>query len=305
MILKNKMEVICWEHNVIPVIIICHSGAARQYVYSHWHKELEISWLFKGEVEFYNGGKRRLIKNNGINLVNSEELHYAIPRKESWDSEENVGITIQLNYAFLKGLIPDLDELYFEIPSDSVEGDLTERMGRIYELYTQGDGPEMKLKILAIVCELIAVLYEKCRNRKSIVPVNEQKDRERIKIIIEYLNTHYKEKLQQQELAKKFHFSREYFARFFKQQTGMTFKEYLTHYRLGKAMDELLYSDKKVLDIAWNNGFTSESQFISCFKNAYKVTPSVYRNLNRQKPASDEMQRTASLNNHKHVTKAI
>lgn len=139
MILKNKMEVICWEHNVIPVIIICHSGAARQYVYSHWHKEQEISWLFKGEVEFYNGGKRRLIKNNGINLVNSEELHYAIPRKESWDSEENVGITIQLNYAFLKGLIPDLDELYFEIPSDSVEGDLTERMGRIYELYTQGD----------------------------------------------------------------------------------------------------------------------------------------------------------------------
>ncbi len=288
MILKNKMEVICWENNVIPVIIICHSSISRQYVYSHWHKELEISWVFEGEVEFYNGGKRRLIKNRGINIANSEEVHFAIPQKGTPDSEEIVGITIQLNDSFLKGLIPDMEGLYFEISSDGAEDELIEKMERIYELYRQGDGLEIKLKILAIVCELIAVLYEKCRKKKSIVPINQQKDRERTKIIIEYLNAHYKEKLLQQELAKKFHFSREYFARFFKQQTGMTFKEYMTQYRLGKAMDELLYSDKKVVDIAWNNGFTSESQFISCFKNSYKTTPSVYRKLHRQERTENE-----------------
>lgn len=282
MFLKNKMEIIRWEHNVIPVIIICHTRSISQYVYSHWHKELEISRLLEGEAEFYNGGKRRVIKDRGINLTNSEELHYAIPRKETRNSKEIVGITIQLNHSFLKGLIPDLDELYFEILSDSVEDELIEKMDRIYELYTQGEKLEIKLKILAIVCELIAVLYEKCRKKKSIVPINEQKDRERTKIIIEYLNSHYTKKLLQQELAKKFHFSREYFARFFKIQTGMTFKEYMTEYRLKKAMDELLYSDKKVVDIACNNGFTSESQFIACFKQSYEITPSVYRKLHRQ-----------------------
>ena len=145
MILKNKMEVICWENNVIPVIIICHSSISRQYVYSHWHKELEISWVFEGEVEFYNGGKRRLIKNRGINIANSEEVHFAIPQKGTPDSEEIVGITIQLNDSFLKGLIQDMEGLYFEISSDSAEDELIEKMERIYELYRQGDRLEIKL----------------------------------------------------------------------------------------------------------------------------------------------------------------
>lgn len=277
MILKNKMEVIRWEHHVIPVMIYCHRRSVCQYVYSHWHKELEISRLFEGEVEFFSGGKQRIIRDHGVSLSNSEEMHYAIPRKETRNSDEIVGITIQLNHTFLEGLIPDLNELYFEIPSHDVEEELGAKMDHIYELYQQGSQLEIKLKILASVCELIAILYEKCRKRKGIVSVNEQKDQERTKIILEYLNTHYKEKLLQQELAKKFHFSREYFARFFKIQTGMTFKEYITHYRLEKAQEELLYSDKKVVDIAWNNGFTSESQFIINFKNFYGTTPSVYR----------------------------
>ena len=190
MILKNKMEVICWENNEIPVLIICHSSSCKRYICSHWHKELEISWLCKGEVEFYSGGKRRLIRNSGISLANCEELHYAIPKKGEVENEEITGITIQLNYGFLKALISDIDQLYFEVSSGRTEDELTEKMSRIYALYRQGDNLESKLKILAVVCELIAVLYGKCRKQKNTVPVNRQRDREQTKIIIEYLNTH-------------------------------------------------------------------------------------------------------------------
>ncbi|NBI62488.1 hypothetical protein D3Z38_05290 [Clostridiales bacterium] len=52
-----------------------------QYVYSHWHKELEISCLFEGKVEFYHGGIGRIVKGRRINIANPKEMHYAIPRK--------------------------------------------------------------------------------------------------------------------------------------------------------------------------------------------------------------------------------
>ena len=130
--------------------------------------------------------------------------------------------------------------------------------------------------------EDIALLYEKCRRRKYIVPINVQKDSERTKIILEYLNEHYNENIQQQVMAKKFHFTREYFARFFKNQTGMTFKEYLTVYRIEKAKEELLYSNKNLLDIALNNGFSNETRFISNFKKYYNQTPSRFRKENKR-----------------------
>lgn len=277
-ILDNKMELIRWGHNVMPIIVYCHPKRTYQYVYSHWHKELEISCLFEGEVEFYHGGIGHIVKGCGINIANPKEMHYAIPRKMPHKTQRGVvGITVLIDDSFLRSLIPDLDGISFAIQSKEVEDELAEKMEFIYELYCQSENLETKIRIFAAVCELIAILYEKCKIDKMVIPSKEQKYRERMERIIEYLNEHYKEKLSQQELAGKFHFSREYFSKFFKKQTGITFKQYITRYRLEKAKDELLRADHSVLDIALNNGFSSETQFISSFKNIYGLTPLRYR----------------------------
>ncbi len=66
MILKNKMEVIRWENSKIPAVILPHPRRASQYIFSHWHRELEIPCLFEGEVSFYNGGVCRTLKSGGV-----------------------------------------------------------------------------------------------------------------------------------------------------------------------------------------------------------------------------------------------
>lgn len=277
-ILDNKMELIQWEHNVMPIIVYCHPKRTYQYVYSHWHKELEISCLFEGEVEFYHGGVGHIVKGRGINIANPKEMHYAIPRKMPHKTQrEAVGITALIDDSFLRCLIPDLDDISFVIQSKKTEDELAEKMDRVYELYCQGESVESKVRVFAAVCELIAILIEKCKINKTVVPIKEQKYRERMERIIEYLNEHYREKLSQQELAEKFHFSREYFSKFFKRQTGITFKQYIMRYRLEKAKDELLRTDHSILDIALDNGFSSETQFISGFKGIYGLTPLRYR----------------------------
>lgn len=80
MLIKNKMQIIHWKSSCIPFIIISHTRSSVQFVYSHWHEELEISRVFDGEIKFYCGGKQQTVKGKGVNLVNSEELHYAVPR---------------------------------------------------------------------------------------------------------------------------------------------------------------------------------------------------------------------------------
>lgn len=281
-ILKNKMELIRWEDTGIPVVVYCHPRRGNQYVYSHWHKELEITCIFEGEVEFYNGGNCRILKSGGVNISNSREMHYAVPRKAAHDEKkEIVGITILINDTFLHRLIPDLDNVFFVVESQQAERELAEKLEYICKLHCQNENLENKIRILAAVCELIAVLVEKCQKQRTVVSVKKQRYRERTEAIIEYLNEHYKEKLQQQELADRFHFSREYFARFFKTQTGMTFKEYIVRYRLEKARDELIRKDNNILEVALQNGFSSETQFINSFKNVFGLTPLKYRKLHK------------------------
>lgn len=80
-------------------------------------------------------------------------------------------------------------------------------------------------------------------------------------------------------MAEKFYFSKEYFARFFKKNTGMTFVQYLTKYRIQKARFQLIHSDASMLDIALDNGFCDDRRFILAFKSQYGITPFQYRKM--------------------------
>ncbi len=276
--LNNQMEVVLWENNAYPVRIYCHLRSGGPTVFPHWHRELELTCIFDGKADFYIAGIKNAVTAPGINIVNSEEMHYVLPNKQMFFKDDDVvGITIQIDYSYLQKLIPNLDDIYYEIDSAETEADFIKRMRRICDLYRNKESVDNRFRIQAEVCEIIALLYEKCRKQKYLIPINISKDKERIKIVLDYLNEHYKENLMQQEMAEKFHFTREYFARFFKSQTGMTFKQYIISYRLEKAKEELLRSDKKLLDIALEHGFSSESKFISCFKKHYGQTPLKFR----------------------------
>ena len=57
----------------------------------------------------------------------------------------------------------------------------------------------------------------------------------------------------------------------------MPFRDYLRHRRLAFALKEVRDSDKSMLDIAFDYGFSSHEAFTRAFKNTYGVTPSEYR----------------------------
>lgn len=95
--------------------------------------------------------------------------------------------------------------------------------------------------------------------------------------ILRYIDGHYREPLSQADIAARFYFTPQYFARYFKQCTGMTFTEHLTGRRIHQARKELLQTDKLIGNIALDNGFSDERSFICAFKKIYQLTPMQYR----------------------------
>jgi len=74
-------------------------------------------------------------------------------------------------------------------------------------------------------------------------------------------------------LATAAHLSPYYFQRLFTRLVGWPVAEYQKQRRLARALDMLLNSDKRILDIALEVGFTSHEIFTRTFKAAFNTTP--------------------------------
>ena len=78
-------------------------------------------------------------------------------------------------------------------------------------------------------------------------------------------------------LSRRLGYSEFYTTRKFREISGMQLRDYLRHRKLAFALKEVRDSDKSLLHIAFDYGFSSHEAFTRAFKAAYGITPSEYR----------------------------
>lgn len=78
-------------------------------------------------------------------------------------------------------------------------------------------------------------------------------------------------------LSRKLGYSEFHITRKFKEITGMQFRDYLRNRKLAFTLKEVRDSNKSLLDIAFDYGFSSHEAFTRAFKSTYGITPSEYR----------------------------
>ena len=88
------------------------------------------------------------------------------------------------------------------------------------------------------------------------------------------------EEITLKKLSDSLGYSEFYVSRRFKEISGMQFRDYLRYRRLAFALKDVRDTDKSLLDIALDYGFSSHEAFTRAFKETYGITPSEYR----QKP---------------------
>ena len=83
------------------------------------------------------------------------------------------------------------------------------------------------------------------------------------------------------EVAQKASISQWHFQRIFRALTNETLKTYIRSRRLAKALEKLLVSNHKIIDIALVAGFESQESFTRAFKNAFNMTPNQARKIGK------------------------
>jgi AraC family transcriptional regulator len=94
--------------------------------------------------------------------------------------------------------------------------------------------------------------------------------------ILRYIDTHIKEKLSVEKLAKRAGYSPYYFCRGFQYETGCSIMEYVRNRKLAYAASEL-NSGRYLVDIAVDYGFETHSGFSKAFRRYFGCPPEIYR----------------------------
>lgn len=124
---------------------------------------------------------------------------------------------------------------------------------------------------------LINVVME-CMQNEGAVDTNA---RNKIMLAIQYIQENYNENIAINELAERYGMSPNYFSSVFKKELKQSTVNYITEFRIKKAREYLVETDKSVVEIAKKVGYEDSQYFFRVFKKSTGLTPLQYRQQNR------------------------
>lgn len=265
-----------------PAFIQVHSEWPIQNVPLHWHTGPELIYSRNQEMTIMVDMEKNYVRPGECILISSGAIHSIEPKlmKKDQDVMSIVfdGVLIEKMYKNLRNTkicmyqatVSDLDRYQLVEYCEKIRKLLDEEPLDLFALN------ELLYKILGLIFRKF-VSKQHSENTKSVIR------HQKMSRILKYVEEHYREELTVQAVASQFGYSREYFSRLFKRYSNVCFKQYINEYRLMKASTELYTTDKRVADIAFENGFSDEKGFYTSFKKKYGMTPLEFRRKKYQK----------------------
>lgn len=123
---------------------------------------------------------------------------------------------------------------------------------------------------------IYALLVYLFRNYMPHLPPAEDTIFFKVRLIQQYIDDRFAEKIQISDLAKKFFMSESYLSHSFQLVTGYSPKQYQQMLRLSYSKT-LLAANISVTSTAEQVGFSDVNNFIKAFKRQYNITPGLFR----------------------------
>ncbi len=256
----------------------------------HWHKELELIYVFEGALTVTVNGKKIDMKKGDIAVILPEQPHAMF----QYENEQANYINIVFDLEFLKSN-GAASYLYNKYIAPFVKGDRTinpyipqssamnqqirsyvqELFESRYESYTNDE--------LLIISDLIHIMHTvfKCSGEVSGDLLTEHIKVDKVKKAIYKVQNSFHQHLTIAFMANLCDVSESHFMKIFKDVTKQSFNEFLVNYRLEVAAKQLKEGKMKVIDIANACGFNNHSYFTRAFIKKYAMTPSQFKHQNK------------------------
>lgn len=117
---------------------------------------------------------------------------------------------------------------------------------------------------------------------KLMLNFNSEMQNDKIEAVKKYIENNYMNQISRDTISNELFFNASYLSRLFKKSTGLSIFEYLAQVRVEEAKKLLIYTDKKISNIAMEVGYNHFSHFANVFRNITGLTPKDYREINKK-----------------------
>ena len=255
-----------------------------QFVPWHYHHVVELFYIESGALEYTTPTGKYIFTKESGGFINSNVLHSTkvissnptIQLIHLFDPEliSNSSFN-QINQKYILPLISsNIDIIPFH-PDGAYQSTILKEIRQAFNLDETTFGYELKIR--NELANIWLMLLEHINQNNIHLTLNKNQD-ERIKILLEYIHTHFYENIQIEQLAHQANISKRECYRLFKKTLNTSPIDYITHYRLQKAKYLLLSTLDPITQIAYQCGFSSSSYFSKTFKEYFSCTPNEFRN---------------------------
>lgn len=251
----------------------------------HDHHFFELVYITSGTAEHTLNERRSILKPNqfffidlgsyhsyehtqNLELINCLFLPEFIDETlQGCESLNELLHSVMIRYSRLTVGHEWADQIFYD-ESGKIESLLSEMVDE-YEHQQLGSDEIFRCHLKEILILTLRLLIEPNKSYSDSI-TNE---------VIHFVHKHYRESLTLQAFCDKKHYNLSYISRRFKQETGMTFREYVQKTRIEKCCDLLTGSDMPINEIARFVGYDDIQFFHTVFKRLLHMTPKEYRKL--------------------------
>lgn len=250
------------------------------FIYNHWHEQIEFMYFEKGEVMLQCADKSFGAAAGDMVAVNSNELHFGhvITPPVSL-------CAIIIDISLFRGSLFAVNKTRYFLPMFQNDRMFVNKIGNdilaaqcIHNIFCEYEHKKIgyELAIEASVYNLLTLLLRNYTDRT--LPGKEYSVRlqklERMGKVIKYINSNYSEDINIDQLAGMVNMSRFYFCHQFKKLTNKSLSEYVNNTRINEAERLLKNSDMNITEAAAASGFSNVSYFSRLFKSCKGYSPS-------------------------------
>ncbi|MCM1121364.1 MAG: helix-turn-helix domain-containing protein [Eubacterium sp.] len=252
----------------------------------HWHAEMEILYILNGSALVTLNGQKHALNPLDLIVIDSSMVHDVI-----YDLPQTMGICIHISKPAMRQYLGCIDTLHFsclpvvaEAENKEAYTTLCQYLKDLTLLYFE-QKQSYPFTSSACILLIMAVLVEKFANPIASPELTSNVEQmERIQQIFQYVEQHYQMPISLEEAAGELGINKEYFCRFFKKSTGVSFLKYVNKIRLNHVYHDLLYTNGSIQEIMERNGFYNAKLFHRLFKEVYHCTPRELRQATRDNP---------------------